>query len=293
MGAIRKRGIVFLFLFPSLVFLIIFTYYPVLDALWLSFTRFDAFTPKPIFQGIKNYLEFFRNPIFWHVVSNNVIFGAATIFLTMFLALFFAILINEITKLKTVFKMSLFYTFLVPYAASAMVWVFLYDPALGPIDRLLRLVGIHTIAWLGDRRYSLWAIIIMTIWVSIGYYMIIFLAGLQNIPKSLYEAAKIEGAGWYKRHYYVTLPLVMPAMLFVFIISIIQSFKVFTQIYLMTGGGPGYSSSVLIYYTYEYGFKFWEIGKASALTSIMVLVLLFLVPMIFRVFRGRITYTYD
>lgn len=278
-----------MYLFPSLIFLSIFTYYPIFDAFRLSIHKFNAFTPQPVFQWFENYTRFFGNPIFWEVVTNNVVFAVATILPTMILALFFAILINEV-KLKSPFRLALFYPLLIPYAAAAMVWVFMYDPGLGPINKFLSIFGIPSLGWLGDRRYSLLAIILMTIWKNVGYYMLIYLAGLQAIPSDLYDAARTDGANWMSKHYHVTLPLVGPSTLFVFVVSIIQSFKVFTQIYLMTEGGPGYSSNVLIYYTYEYAFKFWQLGKASTLTSIMILILLFLVLIVFGLFGRRITY---
>lgn len=285
----RRYLTIFICLLPSLVFLGIFTYYPIVDALHLSLYKSNAFTPQPIFQWFDNYVRFFGNPIFWEVVTNNVIFAVGTIFPTMLLALFFAILVNEV-KLKSPFRLALFYPLLVPYAAAAMVWVFMYDPSLGPINKLLGIFGIHSIGWLGDQRYSLLAIMLMTVWKNVGYYMLIYLAGLQNVPAELYDAARTDGANWFLKHLHVTLPLLGPSTLFVFVVSIIQSFKVFTQIYLMTEGGPGYSSNVLIYYTYEYAFKFWQLGRASALTSIMILILLFLVLIVFGVFGRRITY---
>lgn len=285
----RKHFTAFIYLLPSLIFLSIFTYYPIFDAFRLGLYKFNAFTPEPVFQWFQNYIRFFNNPIFWQVIANNVIFAVATIFSTMVLALFFAILINEVA-LKSPFRLSLFYPLLIPYAAAAMVWVFMYDPSLGPINKFLGMFGIPSIGWLGDRRYSLLAIILMTMWKNVGYYMMIYLAGLQNVPRELYDAAKADGASWSLKHYHVTLPLIGPSTLFIFVVSIIQSFKVFTPIYLMTEGGPGYSSNVLIYYTYEYAFKFWQLGKASALTSMMILILLLLVLIVFGVFGRRITY---
>ncbi|MFP4135974.1 MAG: carbohydrate ABC transporter permease [Candidatus Acetothermia bacterium] len=279
----------FLFLLPSLTFLGIFTYYPIIDSFRLSFFRSNPFTPNPEFIGLQNYIEFFHNPTFWRVVLNNVIFTVATIIPTIFLALLLAILINEVV-LKGPFRMAIFLPKVIPYAAAAMIWVFLYDPSLGPINRVLQAVGIPSIGWLGDRRYSLLAIIITMIWRNVGYYMLIYLAGLQSIPKDLYDAARTDGASWLSRHLHVTIPLMGPSTLFVFVVSIIQSFKAFTQIQLMTRGGPGYSSSILIYYTYEFAFKFWELGKASTLTSIMILSLLFLVLIVFGYYGRRVTY---
>ncbi|RKX79649.1 MAG: sugar ABC transporter permease [Spirochaetes bacterium] len=281
---------IFLFLLPSFIFLSIFTYYPIFDAVGLSFHRYGAFNPKPIFQGLKNYIDFFKDPIFWQIILNNVLFGLGTILPTMIMALIFAILINEVRSLRTFFRLSLFYPMLIPYAAAAMVWVFIYDPSLGPINLILKLLKLKPIGWLGDSRYSLIAIIIMTVWKNLGYYMLIFLAGLQNIPRDLYEAATVEGTNWSQKHWHITIPLVGPSTLFVFVVSVIQSFKVFTQIYLMTEGGPGYSSNVLIYRTYEYGFKFWQLGRASTLTTLMIMILLFLVLIVFGVWGRKITY---
>ena len=285
----NKYVTVLMYLLPSLVFLGVFTYYPIIHAFHLSMYRADPFTHPPVFQWFQNYVDFLHNPIFWQVITNNVVFAVATIFPTMLLALFFAILINEL-KHKSFFRLSLFYPMLIPYAAAAMVWVFMYDPSLGPINKFLSIFGIYNVGWLGDRRYSLLAIILMTVWKNLGYFMLIYLAGLQNIPKELYDASKADGANWIQQHLNVTIPLIGPSTLFIFVISIIQSFKVFTQIYLMTEGGPGYSSNVLIYYTYEYAFKFWQLGNASTLTSIMVLTLLFLVLIVFGIFGKRITY---
>ncbi len=280
-----------MFLLPSLIFLGIFTYYPIFISVKYSLTRYNMLSPKPVFIGLQNYIKLFKNPVFWQVLKNNIIYGLGVIPTTMLLALFFAILINETKKFKALFELGLFYPLLIPMTAAAMIWVFMYDPDLGIVDKFLGLFGIPNIGWLGDARYSLLALIIMAIWKNVGYFMLIYLAGLQNIPDYLYEEATIEGAGWLKKHLYVTWPLIGPTNIFVFIISIIQSFKVFTQVYLMTEGGPGYSSNVLIYYTYEYAFKFWNIGMASALTTIMILFLLLLVLIIFGVFEKRITYS--
>ena len=284
-----NRLTIFLYLLPSLVFLGIFTYYPILDAFRLSFFRLSAFIPEPRFHGFGNYARFLDSPIFWEVVGNTVVFTIATIVPTMILSLFFAILINEV-KRKSAFRLALFYPLLIPYAAAAMVWVFMYSSGIGPIDRLLGMLGIHGVGWLGDSRYSLPALILMTIWKNVGYYMLIYLAGLQAIPSALYDAASTDGANWFLKHYHVTLPLVGPSTFFVFIVGVIQSFRVFTQVHLMTGGGPGYSSNVMIYFTYEYAFKFWQIGRASALTSMLILTLLIMMIIVFGVFGKRITY---
>ena len=232
-----------------------------------------------------------HDSIFWQAVFNNVIYGVFTIFPTMLLALFLAILIDEVSKFKTFYQIGIFYPTIIPMTAAAMVWMFMYDPSLGIINKFLGLLHLPQPGWLGDSKTSLLSLIIMAIWKNLGYYMLLYLAGLQLIPRELYEAADMEGANGFRKHYHVTFPLVSPTTLFVFIVSIIQSFKVFTQVYLMTQGGPGYSSSVLVFYIYENAFRYWDIGMASALTSVMILVLLFLVLLVFGVFGKRVTYS--
>ena len=281
----------FFFLLPSLVFLILFTYFPIGYSLFYSFHEYNIYTGKPIFCGLKNYINMLHDSIFWQAVFNNVIYGVFTIFPTMLLALFLAILIDEVSKFKTFYQIGIFYPTIIPMTAAAMVWMFMYDPSLGIINKFLGLLHLPQPGWLGDSKTSLLSLIIMAIWKNLGYYMLLYLAGLQLIPRELYEAADMEGANWFRKHYHVTFPLVSPTTLFVFIVSIIQSFKVFTQVYLMTQGGPGYSSSVLVFYIYENAFRYWDIGMASALTSVMILVLLFLVLLVFGVFGKRVTYS--
>ncbi len=289
-SAQRKRQLMIAgFLLPSLAALAIFTYYPIIDAFRLSFHRDGAWHTME-YVGLGNYFHFFSNPIFWQVVWNNVVFLVATIFPTMALALLCAILINEVVRGKAFYRLALFYPLLVPFAAAAMVWVFMYDPGIGPINRLLGLLGLPRPGWLGDRNYSLWSLVIMNVWRHFGYFMLIYLAGLQAVPRALYDASKCDGANWFSMHRHVTMPLLGPSHLFVFVVSIIQSFQVFTQVFMMTEGGPGYSSSVLIFYTWEHGFKFWQLGRAGALTSIMILAILLLVLVVFGIVGRRISY---
>ncbi len=269
----------------------IFTYFPIAYSFFYSFFNYSMYTRKPIFCGLGNYVKMIHDPIFWQVVYNNVLYGAFTIFPTMFLALILAILIDEVKSLKGFYQIGIFYPTVIPMTAAAMVWMFMYDPSLGIINQFLGLLHLPQPGWLGDSKTSLLSLIIMAIWKNLGYYMLLYLAGLQLLPKELYEVADIEGAGWFRKHYYITFPLISPTTLFIFIVSLIQSFKAFTQVYLMTQGGPGYSSSVLIFYIYENAFRYWDIGMASALTSVMILSLLFLVLLIFGVFGKKVTYS--
>lgn len=283
----------YLFLLPALIFLITFTYYPIFWSLWLSLHKWNLLNPKPKFNELFNFSILFKDEVFWLIMRNTLKFASISIFITMLFAIFFAILIDEQTRGKIFYIYSFFYPTLIPMAAAAMLWVYIYSPNLGPLNLLLARMGITKPGWLGASATSLWAIIIMTFWKNLGFYILIYLAGLQNINRELYEAADMEGIGWWGKHYYVTLPLVAPTSLFVFVVSIILTFRVFDQIHLMTEGGPANNSNVIVYYIYEQGFKFFDLGMAASLTVILVFILLVLVIIVFGIFGRKITYTAD
>jgi len=283
----------YFFLIPGLFFLILFTYLPIVWSTWLSLNRWDLLCPKPRFTGMDNFVSLWENEVFWLVMKNTFVFVTVSIFPTMFLALVFAILIDERVKGRVYYIYSLFYPTLIPMAAAAMLWVYIYSPNLGVLNIVLSKLGFPKLGWLGSSDTSLWALIIMTFWKNLGFFTLIYLAGLQNVNRELYEASYIDGAGWWKRHLSITFPLVGPTSLFVLVTAIILTFRVFDQIHLMTEGGPGNSSNVIVYYIYENGFKFFDWGKATSLTTILVLILLTLTLIIFGIFGKRITYTSD
>ncbi len=284
----RKRLVIALFLLPSLIALTIFTYYSIFDAFRLSFYSQRGRNP-PVFIGVDNYLFFLRSPIFREILWNTVILTLCTIVPSMVLALLSAILIQEV-RWRMGYRLALFLPYVIPYAAVAMIWVVILDPSIGPLQQLLRIFGVAPIGWFGDSRYSLWAIIMMSVWRNYGYYALIYAAGLQLIPQSLYDSARIDGASWLRLHRHVTLPMLGPYHLFVLIVSILQSFQAFTLISMTTYGGPGYSSTVLIYHVWEQAFRFWQLGRAGALTAILLVIQLVLTLVIFGLLGRRITY---
>ncbi len=283
----------YLFLFPGLIFLFLFTYIPIFWSVWLSFNRWNLLSPKPRFAGLENFIRLWNDEVFWIVMKNTFAFVTISIFPTMILALIFAILIDERMKGRVYYIYSLFYPTLIPMAAAAMLWVYIYSPNLGILNILLAKFGLPKLGWLGSSKTSLWALIIMTFWKNLGFFMLIYLSGLQNVNRELYEAAYIDGAGWWRRHIQITFPLIGPTSLFVLVVAIILTFRVFDQIQLMTEGGPGNSSNVIVYYIFENGFKFFDWGKANALTAILVVIMLTLTVLIFGIFGKRITYTSD
>ncbi len=281
------------FIVPGAFFLGLFTYYPIVWSGYLSFMKWNMMNPKPKYNGFKTIIKLFQDPVFWQVMKNTLVFASVTIVPTMLLAVIFAILIDERKKFRVYYIYSLFYPMLIPMAAAAMLWVFIYSPNLGLMNKFLGKIGLPKLGWLGSSDTALWAIMLMTIWKNVGFYTLIYLAGLQNIDKSLHEASYIDGAGWWKRHTYITFPLLGPTSLFVFIVAVILSFRVFAQVHLMTEGGPANSSNVIVYFIYENAFKFFRFDFASALTTLLVLTLLVIVLVIFGILNKRIHYAID
>jgi len=288
-----ERYKAYFFLIPGLFFLLLFTYLPIFWSTWLSFNRWNLLCPKPKFTGVENFVNLLHHDVFWLVMKNSFFFVTVSIFPTMFLALIFAILIDERIKGRAYYIYSFFYPTLIPMAAAAMLWVYIYSPNLGILNVLLAKLGIPKLGWLGSSDTSIWALIIMTFWKNLGFFMLIYLSGLQNVNRELYEASYIDGAGWWRRHVSITFPLIAPTSLFVLITAIILTFRVFDQIHLMTEGGPANSSNVIVYYIFENGFKFFDWGKASCLTTILVFILLAITLVIFGVFGKKITYSSD
>lgn len=279
------------YLLPGLFFMGIFTFIPVFMSAYLSLFKWNVNNPNPSFTWFSNYIEVFKAPLFWLVLRNNLIYAFTTIPISMSLALFLAILINQrMGWIRSLYRGCLFYPTMIPMVAAAMLWVWIFNPGLGIFNYYLGFLGVPKIEWLYDMRYALIAIIIMSIWKNFGYYMLIFLAGLQGIPNHYYEAAAIEGASGWKQFRYITFPMLAPATLFVFVVAIISSFQVFDQVFVMTQGGPGDRTNVLVFYIYQHAFRFWDLGMGSTLTTLFILGLLLAIWLVFRVIGRKVYY---
>ncbi len=279
------------YILPGLFFMGIFTFIPVFMSAYLSLFKWNVNYPEPHFTWFSNYVEVFKAPLFWLVLRNNLIYTFTTIPISMSLALFLAILINQkMGWIRSIYRGCLFYPTMIPMVAAAMLWVWIFNPGLGIFNYYLGFLGVPKIEWLYDMRYALIAIIIMSIWKNFGYYMLIFLAGLQGIPNHYYEAAAIEGATGWKQFRYITFPMLAPATLFVFVVAIISSFQVFDQVFVMTQGGPGDRTNVLVFYIYQHAFRFWDLGMGSTLTTLFISGLLVAIWLVFRVLGRRVYY---
>ncbi|MBG9942671.1 sugar ABC transporter permease [Brevibacillus formosus] len=278
MGELRAKWKVnmyaWLLLLPSLIFLLLFTFYPVIQTFILSFHQADLGSPEPFFNGIDNYKQMVEDEVFWKVLTNNIWFAIGTVPTSVALALGMALFANKALRGKSFIRTAYFYPTVVPMIAVANIWLFIYTPEYGALSHVMEWFGKGDMNWLGDQKNVMWAMIFMVIWKEAGYFMIFYLAGLQNISQELYESASMEGASSWSVFRRITFPLLMPTTMFVSIIAFTNSFKLVDHLVIMTKGGPDNASNLLLYYIYETAFSFWDQGMASALTIVMVVLLL-------------------
>ncbi|KMZ43670.1 MULTISPECIES: sugar ABC transporter permease [Bacillales] len=278
MGELRAKWKVnmyaWLLLLPSLIFLLLFTFYPVIQTFILSFHQADLGSPEPFFNGIDNYKQMLEDEVFWKVLTNNIWFAIGTVPTSVALALAMALFANKALRGKSFIRTAYFYPTVVPMIAVANIWLFIYTPEYGALSHVMEWFGKGDMNWLGDQKNVMWAMIFMVIWKEAGYFMIFYLAGLQNISQELYESASMEGASSWTVFRRITFPMLMPTTMFVSIIAFTNSFKLVDHLVIMTKGGPDNASNLLLYYIYETAFSFWDQGMASALTIVMVVLLL-------------------
>ena len=265
----------FFFLAPCLLGLLIFTYCPVMASLGLSFSYWNLLgTPK--FVGLENYQAILNDPLFWTSLGVTCVFVMVSGFLEVSLALILAVWLNRSFRGQSFLRTTYFLPFITPMVSIALVWGWLYDPSYGIINWVLKsLQLIHQpIAWLYDPKTALWGIIILRVWKDIGYNMVIFLAGLQMVPPSLYESAYLDGASSWRTFWLVTLPMITPTLFFIGIMTLISGFQTFDVVYLLTQGGPEHSTELLVYWMFKNAFEFYKIGPASAIAYILFVVIL-------------------
>jgi multiple sugar transport system permease protein len=268
-----------LFLAPALVVIGVFFFVPVVAALALSVTDYDLYAianpANAQFVGLANYTRLIRTPLFWTALRNTFYFAAVGAPLSLLVALAAALLVNtKLVRFKGFFRAAYFAPFVTTLVAVAIVWKYLYQPQYGLINAVFAKLGIGPIDWLGDPHWAMPAIILLAVWRNFGYNMLIFIAGLQKIPAQLYEAAELDGAGAWARFRHITLPLLAPTFLFVGVITAIGFFQLFSEPYVMTGGGPLKSTLSMVLYMYEEGFRWWRLGSAAAIAFILFAVIL-------------------
>ncbi|SFM10176.1 carbohydrate ABC transporter permease [Halanaerobium salsuginis] len=287
----RNRKTAYLFLLPNFIGFFIFTLIPIVVAFVLCFVRWDFSNPMR-FVGLKNFTYMFTDQTFIISLKNTFFFTIVSVPATMVISLGLAILLNKIVKGVKFLRTMYFIPYITSMVAIAIVWNMLYSPSMGPINNFLRTLGVdNPPGWTAATDWSMIAIIIMSVWKQIGYYMVIYLAGLQGIPSNLYEAAKIDGANAWQKFRYITLPMLTPTTFFVSIMLLIGSFKVFTQVMVMTSGGPGRSSNVLVYYIYNQAFVYNRFGYASAIAFVLFFIVLAITVFQFKKEEKWVNYT--
>jgi sn-glycerol 3-phosphate transport system permease protein len=270
----RQRGIVaWLLLLPAAVLLASFTHYPALATLYHSLFSTPKAGRPAVWIGAENYQAMLADPVFWQSLRNNALFALGTIPTSIALALAMALLVDGKLRGRAFVRLAYFTPTILPMIAVANIWLFFYTPGYGLLEQVTGLLGLPSHNWLGSRDTVLACLIVVTVWKEAGFFMIFYLAALQAIAPVLSEAASIEGAGRWYFFRRVTFPLLMPTTLFVLVNAVINSFRLVDHVVVMTRGGPDNASSLLLYYIYDVGFKFWDTGYAAALTMVLLLIL--------------------
>lgn len=274
-----KLSSLILFLGPSLIIIAVFFFVPVLAAFVMSFTDFDIYALGNFsylrFVGFHNYTELFNDPLFWTALKNTFYFVLVGGPLSVAVSLGTAILLNsKLIRFKGFFRLVYFLPVVTTLVAVSIVWRYFYHPRFGMLNYILSLLGIGQIDWLGNPNFSMPAIILLAVWKNFGYNMIIFIAGLQNIPEELYEAASIEGASAWQCFKSITIPMLAPTSLFVSITTMIGYFQLFAEPYVMTQGGPLNSTMSIVLYMYQEGFRWWNIGYSTSIAFALFVIIM-------------------
>ena len=268
-----SRGLAFLS--PWLIGFFVFTIVPISLSLYYSFCHYSLLQP-PLFKGLDNYRDLAVDPVFWKVLRNTAVYAALALPLGMFAALSIAMLLNSKITGVSIYRTIVFLPSLVPTVASAMLWLWLFNSKLGLINIALRAIGIQNPpGWLTDMHWAMPALVLMSFW-GVGNMVVIYLAGLQDVPRELYEAADIDGASSLRKVWHVTLPAISPVIFFNLILGIIGTLQVFATPFILTGGGPARSTYFYTMYLYDNAFSYLRMGYASAMAWVQLLIVLVL-----------------
>lgn len=278
---LRRRLQGLLFISPWLIGFILFTLYPFISSIYYSFTSYDAIS-APVFIGLDNYKEFFRDPLIRKALYNTFYYAIFAIPLGTIWGICVALMLNFKVRGLAVYRTLFYIPSIVPVVASSMVWLWLLNPQYGIINGLLYLIfKIPGPGWITDPAMAKPSLILMSLW-GIGQTALIYLASLQDVPQSLYESAELDGASGFQKVIYITLPMISPVILFNVIMGLIGTFQYFTQAYIMTGGGPADSTLFYALYLYNNAFRYFKMGYASAMAWIMFLIILALTILMFK-----------
>ncbi|MDV4149797.1 sugar ABC transporter permease [Clostridium sp. AL.422] len=287
---IKKNLTAYSFILPNFIGFAIFTLIPVIFAFVLSFLNWDGSNPIS-FAGLDNFKRLFTDSTFKIALKNTIIYSVATVPLTLVASLGIAVLLNQKIFGRNFFRTVFFFPYVASLVAVAVVWNMIFNPSMGVVNSFLMSIGItDPPGWTSSTTWAMPVVIFVSIWKNMGYYMVIYLAALQGIPKDLYEAASIDGANGWQKFRKITLPMLTPTTFFVSIMLTISCFKVFDLVYMMTQGGPGRSTTVLVSHIYNIAFKEFSYGYSSAISMVLFLIVLIVTIIQFRGEKKWVSY---
>jgi multiple sugar transport system permease protein len=283
----RRSWRAYLFISPGLIIFSIFTIFALLFAFYLTFHEWNLIQVDKPFVGLDNYALMLEDEKFLRSIVNTFYFTGASVPLTMAIGFFLALLLNQGIRAKGLFRTLFFLPQVTPFVVVAIIWKWIYNGDFGLLNYYLLQGGIirEPLLWLADKDLAMPAVIMMTVWSGVGFSMVIYLAGMQGIPQELHEAAKVDGAGSWQRLRHVTIPQLAPTTLFLLVMGIIGSLQVFTQIYIMTKGGPVERTTTMVYFIYQAAFKFYEMGYATTLAFVLFAITLVFTWIQLRLYR--------
>ena len=294
----EQRILGYLFLLPDLIGLGVFWIAPMIFLIFISLHEWSALSPRT-YIGLQNFAELMKDDIWWKSLRVTVVYMAAFVPLVVIVPLALAVVLNTKIRGRNAFRTGFFVPFAIPMVIAAVAWAFMLDPGFGVVNHLLRQVlqlplirefgwKLPGQMWLASRNHALWVVVFVGVWKFVGFYMIIFLAGLQDIPAEYYEAGMIDGASAWRLFRDITVPLLRPVIMFVLLIAAFRAFQVFDQVYVMTSGGPYYATHTVMYFIYLKGFRFFRFGYAAAASVVLLgIILVFTVAQVRTVGLGE------
>ncbi|GIH19393.1 glycerol-3-phosphate ABC transporter permease [Rugosimonospora africana] len=275
---------------PNLALILVFSYWPVIYNLYLSFTSWDMISPNPTWVGLAEYRELFTSADFGHVLANTGKFVVLIVVGSIVGGLATALILNQRLVGRGIVRTVSFAPHIVSGAAIATLWLFILDPSFGLLRAVLDPLGISSPQWTTNSQLSLYALVMVYVWKGIGFCAIIYVAGMQNLPADLFEAARLDGAGGWQRFRYVTFPLLSPVTYFLVVTSIIGAFQAYDVTAIMTGGGPGLSSTTLSWFIYQKAFQASDAGLAAAAAMVMLIMILAITILMTKYAERKVTY---
>lgn len=268
----KKMGSLCLFIIPAMIPLIVFWIYPILKSVYISFTDWDYMSPEYNFVLFENFTMLFRDARFYDALKNTLVFSVGTLVPTIVIGLMLALLLQKAFKGSGLIKFILFSPWITPTVAVSIVWTWIYEPDSGIANVILGWIGLPGLQWIKSSQTAMLAVIIVTVWKSLGYAMIFYLSALEKVPKELYEASGLDGAKPWQRFRDVTIPCISPTSFFLIIITMVNSLQAYDQIQILTQGGPSGSTRTLLYMYYQLGFEEFNMGQATAVAIVLILI---------------------